>query len=341
MGRCKVPVEALTEYLKNRILAGTMPAGGLLPSVRKLAAQFHLSYSTAYRALVELSKDQWIERRAGSGFYANPPPSVDQYGIRVAVIMEVDAEHLNPGFLAYHILTGLRKVAAQNKAVLKIHSVHARNLTQDILNELTRGVAGVIMIGTYDTELNFLNLPCPGVGALMLKSYGGQISTVNLDLFDAILQAKTYFGRFVVKKTVIYSSSNYFYATMAHVYAMLQKNIGGKADVVFGIPENPAIFQPNVGYLFTSDQVLQQASELYFQKYGVPLAARHIVLGVDGKRLINPGYHSFATLAVDWSEMGRIAMQEMLRRIEDPDSVGRSQSVACRLVEPAPAVRRR
>ncbi|MGE4565279.1 MAG: hypothetical protein AB7F32_10455, partial [Victivallaceae bacterium] len=56
--------------------------------------------------------------------------------------------------------------------------------------------------------------------------------------------------------------------------------------------------------------------------------------GVDGKRLINPEYHPFPTIAVDWDEMGRIAFEELLRRLQFPESPGRNQSVAGKLILP-------
>ncbi len=336
MGRCKMSVEILADHLKNRILSGAIPPGTILPSIRKLGKQFELSYGTVYRTLIDLSKENWIEWRAGNGFFAKPPPAVDQYGIRVAVIMEVDAIHLNPGFLAYHILLGLRNIAAKNRIVLRIHCVHSNTLTQNLLDELTVGVAGVIMIGTYDTELNTLSPRCPAVGVLMLKSFGGTVSTVNLDLFDAIAQARAFFSRFVVRKTYIITSASYFYVTMAQIFMMFHKNIGSKTDLIVGSPEDISLFQPNTGYFFTSDQVLQQTSELFLEKTGVPLAARHIVLGVDGKGLLNPTYHRFPTLAVDWVEAGQLALRELLRRLENPLSPAINHALACRLIEPTP-----
>ncbi len=332
MGRSKVSTDQLTEYIETRILAGTFQNGDALPSVRRLAAKFKLSFGTAYRALEHLVTEGWLIRREGEGFRVNAPPSSDGYGMRIAVIMEVSSESINSGYLCYHVLLGLRAAAAQSGCFLQITQLSCEQLDAVRLKKITAGAAGVIFVGSYDLKMWEMHLGCPAVGLLMLNSYGGVVSTVNIDLFDTVRQASHFFADRTIVRSVIFTSAKPFYLALGKMFrAAMQEH--GSAELVIGMPEEKLVFTRGTGYFFTSDHILQMVSERYFREFGVPLAHDHVVLGVDGKRLINPEYHSFPTLALDWEYMGLVAFDELRRRLQAPDSPARSQSVAGHLVE--------
>lgn len=333
MGRSKVPVDRLTEYLETRILAGTFETGTALPSVRRLAAKFNLSFGTTYRALEQLAEEGWLARAPGAGFRVNAPPAQDAYGIRIAVVLEVASENITSGYLCYHVLLGLRAMAAKSGCSLHLTNLQSE-LSAERLKRIVNGMAGVIFIGGYDITMREMNLPCPAVGVLMLRSYQGQVSTINIDVFDVVQQACAFFGGKGIVKVVIFTSAKPLYQMIGTLFRVAMQTNGGEAELVVGVPDEKMHFEKGTGYFFTSDHVLQIVSNRYCQRFGVPLAEHHVVLGVDGKRLINPDYHPFPTIAVDWEEMGRIAFEELLRRLQFPESPGRNQSVAGKLILP-------
>ena len=334
MGRRKADSDRLVQYLETRILAGTFRAGELLPSVRRLAGRFDLSYGTAYRTMEWLCTEGWLEKRLGDGFFVKAPPAADDFGIRVGVVLEVSNEKINSGFLCYHALLGIRSAAAEHNISLKIFYVHCDRLTEDLVREMAASVAGLIFIGSYDWKMWSMQLPCPAAGILMLRAYNGQVSTVNIDIYDTVMQAFDFFGRAVVKRHVVYTSIRPIFMAIAQRYCDEVRAVGGKVELITGMPEERLNFEAGVGYFFTSDQMLQQVSEWYKARNGVPLSEHHLVLGVDGKRLINPEYHRFPTIALDWCEVGRAALEELYRRLNDPESSGRSQSLCGKLIMP-------
>ncbi|MBF6098975.1 GntR family transcriptional regulator [Nocardia cyriacigeorgica] len=56
-------------YLRDQIVRGDLPPGGEVPSVRELAAQWHVARPTASKALDSLRQQGLVESRRGSGTY--------------------------------------------------------------------------------------------------------------------------------------------------------------------------------------------------------------------------------------------------------------------------------
>src|SRR5215218_10843147 len=57
--------------LREGILAGTLPAGSRLPSVRVLMRELKVSRNTVEGALAQLSAEGYLEARVGSGTYVS------------------------------------------------------------------------------------------------------------------------------------------------------------------------------------------------------------------------------------------------------------------------------
>lgn len=65
-------------HIESQILAGALPNGARLPSVRRLAGRLHVHRNTVAAAYAELSRVGLVTPRHGSGMYAGrgPPPPV-------------------------------------------------------------------------------------------------------------------------------------------------------------------------------------------------------------------------------------------------------------------------
>lgn len=64
--------QTIYEDLLNKIVLGFYSEKDALPSERSLCDQFHVSRATIRRALDELEKNQYIEKRQGSGNFVKP-----------------------------------------------------------------------------------------------------------------------------------------------------------------------------------------------------------------------------------------------------------------------------
>ncbi|MFG6355347.1 MAG: GntR family transcriptional regulator [Acetatifactor sp.] len=61
--------EQITAQIKAQILSGELAAGEMLPSMRKLALELHISLITTKRAYGELEEQGFIETCAGKGCF--------------------------------------------------------------------------------------------------------------------------------------------------------------------------------------------------------------------------------------------------------------------------------
>lgn len=61
--------EQICAQIKSLIMNGTLPAGEMLPSMRTLAKNLHLSVITVQRAYEDLTRDGFIETVSGKGCF--------------------------------------------------------------------------------------------------------------------------------------------------------------------------------------------------------------------------------------------------------------------------------
>jgi hypothetical protein len=64
------------------------------------------------------------------------------------------------------------------------------------------------------------------------------------------------------------------------------------------------------------------------------LAHQHTVLGIDGKNLIDPDFHKFPSISIDWKIAGRYALEECIYRLNNPGSLARRIYLSCSLKVP-------
>ena len=61
--------EQISSKIKNKIMNGTLEAGEMLPSMRALAKDLHISVITVQRAYEDLTRDGFIETVSGKGSF--------------------------------------------------------------------------------------------------------------------------------------------------------------------------------------------------------------------------------------------------------------------------------
>jgi GntR family transcriptional regulator len=66
------PLQAqIVRQIRAKILAGDLPAGSDLPSIRKLASEQHVSVITVQRAYETLEHEGLVHSRRGKGFFVS------------------------------------------------------------------------------------------------------------------------------------------------------------------------------------------------------------------------------------------------------------------------------
>lgn len=61
--------EQISSQIKNKIMNGTLETGEMLPSMRALARDLHISVITVQRAYEDLTRDGFIETVSGKGSF--------------------------------------------------------------------------------------------------------------------------------------------------------------------------------------------------------------------------------------------------------------------------------
>ena len=64
--------EQIADQVKEQIMAGSLPAGDALPSMRLLAKELRISVITTKRAYEELERDGFLENVPGKGCFVAP-----------------------------------------------------------------------------------------------------------------------------------------------------------------------------------------------------------------------------------------------------------------------------
>lgn len=83
--------EQIADQIKEQIMAGSLPAGDALPSMRLLARELRISVITTKRAYEELERDGFVESVPGKGCFVAPQ---NREFLREAQLRKVE-EHLS------------------------------------------------------------------------------------------------------------------------------------------------------------------------------------------------------------------------------------------------------
>jgi DNA-binding transcriptional regulator YhcF (GntR family) len=320
----------LIDYLEERVVAGQYSNGSKIPSVRRLADKFNVSYGTALRGIDYLCEQGKFEKVANRGVFVRKSLRVASNNKvrRIAVFMEPYATE-SPQGMCYTAFLGMQELALKAGFTFIVNPLMIENATEDIIYGMSDGAEGIILLNEYDYSIKELTPKVPVVGVLMDNSYNGSISTVNLDAWSVARMAAEFFESKKLKRVVIISSFKPVFVTRGITFAALWREKGFECEFIteYNYSNEEIDYDKNCGYLFTSDQNAQNHSLKFMEENGIELAKRFTILGMDGKQLIDPNFHRFPSIAVDWKAIGEIAFNECLSRINNPASIPKNISL--------------
>lgn len=318
--------EKLVNYLEERILSGEYAPGSRIPSSRRLAVKFGLGNGTAMRAVDSLVERGLLENLPRRGFFVRAAPLLRENGNtrNLAVVMEPPVAGIQRNYgMYYTAFLGISRAA--EAAGFRLTRLDAESIlsTQLGLEKIIREASadGIIFLNEYDRKVKELRLDIPAVAIAFNSSFGGQISTVNINPYAAARGAVDYFAKRGFLKVRVITDPRPILKTRALVFRALWEDIGGHCEILnhdlcCGAPF-VCDYAPEFGYFFTSDHTAQWIFEREMAEKNEFLPDRVTVLSVDGKRLINPQFFKFPTLAIDWLTVGKVAFDELCLRIAD------------------------
>ena len=306
----------MVNYLEEQLLAGAYSSGKALPSLRALMRKFGISYGTAQRGMTYLyEKYPHISKETGRGTYFIPDSKDNAENSRCSIAVFCIEPFAKSTGLYISALKGI--IALAEKAGVRVERVMLGNDFHDaaFLRKASADYSGVILLGQFDALFSRLDLPVPAVGIMMENSFGGSVSVVDLDPYLSAKLAVRYFLEHKIKKVKILSSVNNAFVLRGNVFAMLASQQGIRCSKPVQAVRS---YTPGTGYFFTSDNWAHTACLKYREQTNRDLAADHIIMGVDGKQFLQPGFSRFPTVAVDWEQIGAAAYNECIARINDP-----------------------
>ncbi len=316
----------LIDYIDTQIMAGIYPPGTKLPSLRRLARKFRISYSTALRGIDYLEQQGKLRKSPQSGVFVLSPIGLAAHhpeGDRCIAVITPQGDWFNedmPGIF-HSALTSIKNQVLSYNYSLLIMPLPPRGIPPEALERINRLCSGVILMKEFDEEMTELPLTVPAVAILTENDYNGKLSIVGIDPFNAAYQALGYFRERGISRLhlVIFDAPVYRNRAMLleNLWCEDGRKIVGRS--LFRRGDRPRLerVEKNCGYFFTSDNLLYSCEENFRQTTGKSLIATCPVLAVDGKSLVMPWNMRMPTIAVDWKRIGRLAFAECLARIEN------------------------
>jgi DNA-binding transcriptional regulator YhcF (GntR family) len=324
----KYTFQPLTDHIEAMIASGYYGAGTRIPSLRILCERFQLSRGTAARGLEFLRNRGVLELRRGSGAYVRGNAGGEGRSRKIAVF----SEHADPSSYCGHILLGIQRHTTDLNVLLTLNLVKYENTTYEILENAARANDALMLIGSYDGCVSRLPRIRPGVGVDMHNSLGFA-SLVGLDPIQTAELAADFFHRRGFKKVKIIGFPLPLYIFRSDVFTLHWTHHFGTAETFFPVEQYENFYtesmypriadqiaDPDCGYLFVSGTECNRTLEAYHRETGKFLTDERCILSVDGKSLIVPDYFPVNTITPDYCEIGSLALQECLRRIDNPGS---------------------
>ncbi len=326
----------VAEYLLARIASGEYPPGEPVPSVRRLARKFALPPSTVHRHLQALARSGLLASRPGKGFVvvrAEIPDFNSPRRLLALITPKVLRKYTS---ITYVALLRFQQLANAAGYEVAIRPLAYDELDQAKFRELAADCRGAALFMEYDARMAAFDLDFPAVATLMANTYGGRISLVNLDENQMAELATAFFLSRGLRKLAIIANAPPVYRRRAETMAAKWLAAGGECWT-YQLPDLPPEFTADTGYFFTSDSNLVIRCRHYQRECGRCFERDFAVLGVGGKRNLNPDWPPFPSVGVDWQEVGETMFLELERLLNRPDAARRSILLGGKLRSDDPA----
>jgi len=320
----------LVAHLKAMIACGAYREGDRLPTLRVFAEQFNTTLSTARNGMLELEKLGLLEIRRSDGVYvkANGNGKLAAPNRRIAVFGSCPNDISYLETYSAHSLLGLQEMASENNCRLEMHFRHYfMRQSIEITDDEIAGSDAIIFLGSYDWAPLKLPATLPAVGLGMSLPGSRQISTIDLDPFDAAAIATAYFVERKITKVKFFYLD---FGSPRHRYVAFKdefERAGGQCEgvIIDGNLVPPEFFDdPQAGYLFVNGTMSDAALVGYRNQQNRNLTTDFTILSLDGKCRYVHSYLPVPNLGIDWREAGKALFTECMYRLDHPDSAARS-----------------
>ena len=314
--------EGLSLYIESMIASGGFAPGEKLPTQRALAAQFNLTQNAVCRALKDLAARGLLDLRQGSGCYVRR--RVEHRG-KYNFMVYTQSKYMTPTYCG-RILSGMLDRAAELGIGLMLNFVDYPDFAGSPLREREADFDAVVLVGLYDNVLTefFCRKPCVGVN--MHRTFGC-LSTLDMDPVAAADLAVGYLHRKSVRHAICITSPDFAHEGAARNVFDFRRQCflaawdgtsecvaPRESDDLTGFARLPA----GTGLWFSGDTHCHRLFRGFQKQTGRDLAAAVPLISNNGRNRTDPSMFLFPTIAPDYRLMGRNAVDEAVRRVEQP-----------------------
>jgi DNA-binding LacI/PurR family transcriptional regulator len=312
---------ALTDYILERIYTGEYKAGAAIPPIRSLMRQFGVSQYSVQRTIEKMVADGLLETVHGCGvFVRSQDVSSQKQKNKMVIGVAFPKVHLDTSIYG-NVFMGIQLTALQQGIFLQTGYSYEPGKNKQLVSEELQGLDGLIILSEYDNSFQDLSLPFPVIGVCMHNSFNDMISLLDMDPFSASRQAVAFFKARKHNKLNIVSMDTPAYKARGDILADEWRRSGGVA--VFLEPDDLMSVHNEHAFVFTSGGTLQRFLMACRQRLDIELEKHADVLGFDGKCLIDPDLIGTPVIAVDWTQVGHIALEDTVNRIKNPGQLPR------------------
>lgn len=304
----------LIDYVAANVATQAYLPGSRIPSIRRLAIKFDISYGTASRGVEYLVASGVLVRDGARGFAVAGPRRAGLEFKRITVFMEPFVSDREIG-MCHTAFMQMQEMAYLNNCHFVVVPIRGEEITAELIRSASQGSHGIVLLNEYDAFFSELETELPVVGTLINSSFGGRISTVNVDPFDAAAKAVEYFKIRKIKKVVVVSARQPVYLRRGEFFQLDWERSGGCCEWEFDMLD-PSRITPDQGIFFTSDQVAENHIRA-MENAGFDLTCQPLI-SVDGKRTLVSNFHRFSTVAGNWKQIGQAIFWEIFNRIRYP-----------------------
>lgn len=186
----KLPkVEAICEWINERIDSQIYTVGQRIPSVRKLAEQLGVSAFTVSQAYERLVVDGCIQARRGAGYFVVPSRATPVLDERYS-----DDKNINVAWLMQHLFSQTVYKESSGKGTLP-----NKWLRYPRLSTVTRQVASTAHQFAYQQANTQGYSPLRERYGMLLQNFGIQVSVNELITSDGVSSSMTLVTRYLLK----------------------------------------------------------------------------------------------------------------------------------------------
>jgi DNA-binding LacI/PurR family transcriptional regulator len=145
--RSEAKYKMMAQTLRGRIIAGAHPVGHPLPTIKDLAAEFDVSFVTAFRAVGELSREGFVStasKRSGTMVVRNQPATAR--ATTIACLLRAPHPRNESDNFGLDMIQGLREEISRRGYRMIYHGLDEQDYEGRVTQLLDdAGICGVIM----------------------------------------------------------------------------------------------------------------------------------------------------------------------------------------------------